>query len=259
MVLLTVATFGSNLTRLREKAGFKTAKSLADAIGSSAPVVSRWENDATGLPEGPTLLRLAKALSCSIEELMDGVDPDYDVVRARVNRDQLARLGVRRGADLATAQPEQVIDANGLRHEAVPIDEDVTNYKRADVPIIQEGEASPVGMIWDAGDPRTTEVEYTSRPYDFRESGAYAVVLRGDSMEPILKRGMRLIMSAVQPVGDGDVAYVQLRNGERLVKIATRVTDGWLLTSANPAHPPRQVHVDEVEHIHKVAYVRFLK
>lgn len=258
MVLLTVATFGSNLTRLREKAGFKTAKSLADAIGSSAPVVSRWENDATGLPEGPTLLRLAKALSCSIEELMDGVDPDYDIVRARATRDQLARLGVKRASELGNVRAEPP-DVDEPGSEAVPVDEDVTNYKRADIPIIQEGDASPIGMIWDAGDPRNSEAEHTSRPYDFRESGAYAVVLRGDSMEPILKRGMRLIMSVVQPVSDGDVAYVQLRNGERLVKIATRVTDGWLLTSANPAHPPRQVHVDEVEHIHKVAYVRFLK
>jgi phage repressor protein C with HTH and peptisase S24 domain len=78
-------------------------------------------------------------------------------------------------------------------------------------------------------------------------------------MQPILKRGMRLIVSVIQPVGDGDLAYVQLKSGERLAKIATRQTDGWLLTSANPAYPPRAVRIDEIQHIHKVAYVRFLK
>lgn len=143
--------------------------------------------------------------------------------------------------------------------DADPLDEDVSDYKRADIPVIQEGEASPNGLIWDAGDPRTSEVEHMSRPYDFRETGAYAVVLRGDSMEPILKRGMRLIMSVKQPVSDGDVAYVQMKSGERLIKIANRMTDAWMLTSANAAHAPRVVHVDEIEHIHKVAWVRFLK
>jgi transcriptional regulator with XRE-family HTH domain len=78
-----VATFGSNLKRLREeRTDFKTKKSLAAALGVASSVVSRWENDVTGLPETPTLLKLSKLLNCSVEELLIGIDPDYDALRA---------------------------------------------------------------------------------------------------------------------------------------------------------------------------------
>lgn len=227
--LSPVPTFGQNLKRLRQAAGFKLSKDLATALDVTPPVVSAWENDQGGLPETPTLFKLAKTVKCRVEDLLEGIDPDYDRVRET------------------------------LSHNAEELDIDVTNYTREDIPVIQEGEASPSGLAWDV-DPRpASEADRTSRPYDFREKGAYAVVLHGDSMEPLLKRGMRLIVSVRQAIADGDLAYVQLRSGERLAKIATRMTDAWLLTSANPAHPPRHVRVDEILHIHKVAYVRFLK
>lgn len=82
----SVATFGGNLTKLRERAGFKTAKALADALDVVPSMISKLENDQQGLPEGPTLLRLAKALRCSVEELLEGVDRDYDDIRSRVLR-----------------------------------------------------------------------------------------------------------------------------------------------------------------------------
>jgi phage repressor protein C with HTH and peptisase S24 domain len=138
--------------------------------------------------------------------------------------------------------------------------DDVRDYKRDDIPIIQEGEASPNGLMWDAESKSLREIDqFTSRPSDYRERGAYAVVLRGDSMEPCMRRGMRLIISPNIAVGDGDIAYVQLKSGERLIKIATKTGDGWLLTSANPAYAPRSVKTDEIEHVHRVAYVRLLK
>lgn len=154
------------------------------------------------------------------------------------------------------------IPKGGARHgssDAEPLDEDVTQYEQDDIPIIQEGDASPNGFVYD-GEPLSADrAARTSRPYDFREKGAYAVVLRGDSMEPTLKRGMRLLVSQVQKVLDGDLVYVQLKSGERLAKIATRQSEGWLLTSANPAYGPRFVKFDDIAHIHKVAYVRLLK
>lgn len=222
----SVATFGQNLQRLRERAGF---------------IVSKLENDQQGLPEGPTLIRLAKVLKCSVDELLEGVDADY----------QTMLIERAKAAEAAVGEAD--------KHEAEPIDEDVRNFQPDDIPLIQEGDASPEGLVWDGEAMRLSEAPRTSRPYDFRESGAYAVVLRGDSMEPLLKRGMRLIISPTQRVTDGDLVYAQLRSGERLAKIATRQANGWLLTSANPSYPPRFVTVDEIEHIHKVAYVRFLK
>ena len=70
-----MASFGENVKRLRERVGLARAKTLAKSIGVAPSVVSRWENDKTGLPEGPTLLKLAKVLDCSLDDLLDGVDP----------------------------------------------------------------------------------------------------------------------------------------------------------------------------------------
>lgn len=75
-----VATFGENLTRLRLRAGFKTSISLADALEVVPSVVSKLENDKQGLPEGPTLLKLAKTCKCAVDELLAGVDDDYDAL-----------------------------------------------------------------------------------------------------------------------------------------------------------------------------------
>lgn len=80
--LVETRTFGQNLKALRERAGFKTAKSLADALGVVPSVISKMENDLQGLPETPTLLRLAKVLRCSIDELLGGLDSGYSVARA---------------------------------------------------------------------------------------------------------------------------------------------------------------------------------
>jgi phage repressor protein C with HTH and peptisase S24 domain len=75
-------------------------------------------------------------------------------------------------------------------------------------------------------------------------------------MLPVFKPGMTLIVSPNVPVNDGDEVYVQLLSGERLIKIARRVSDGWLLESTNPAYEPRFVQKSEVGAIHPVLYAR---
>lgn len=139
---------------------------------------------------------------------------------------------------------------------------DVTTYRKRDIPVIGEGDASPEGTFWDPdGKPLVFVEEWMSRPDDasVRDPSCYAIVLRGDSMEPMLKRGMRLIVSPNIPVGDGDLAYVHLKSGERLVKAVQRDPNGWILESYNRDYPPRFVRRPEVESIHRVAYIRTLK
>jgi transcriptional regulator with XRE-family HTH domain len=75
---VAVGSFGANLKRARLAAGFRKAKDFALALGVKPPVVSEWEHDKGGLPETPTLLRIAKATGTSVESLLVGVDPEYD-------------------------------------------------------------------------------------------------------------------------------------------------------------------------------------
>jgi len=71
------------------------AGQLAKKIGVAPSVVSAWENDKRGLPETPTLFKLAKALNCSIGDLLRGVDEEYDraeIARGEYLNDKLAEL-----------------------------------------------------------------------------------------------------------------------------------------------------------------------
>jgi len=79
-----VGSFGANVARLRKLAGKKGVE-LAKDVNVKPPVLSAWENNRGGLPETPTLLKLAKALKCSVDELLEGVDDAYDEVMRRRN------------------------------------------------------------------------------------------------------------------------------------------------------------------------------
>jgi transcriptional regulator with XRE-family HTH domain len=221
------STFGENLRRVRKAANL-SARELATRVGVTPPVMSKWETQ-KGLPEGPTLLKLAKALSVSIDELLAGVDPEYDMVR-----EERARYGV--SGD--TAQP---------RHP---------------IPILVEGDAPPEGLTWDAdGAPLFHVDEWGSRPGDVRDPRAYLVVVRSEAMEPMIKRGMRAVIAPNEPVADGDLACVHLRAGERLVRAVQHdaAQRGWLLESYNPSARTRFVPDADVAMVHKVAYVRTMK
>ena len=90
-------------------------------------------------------------------------------------------------------------------------------------------------------------------------TGGYAVVLRGDSMEPLLKRGMRLIVSVTQSVADGDLVYAQLKTGDGVKDLRrARTADGY--SRANPSSlQSRGLSNDQIESIHAVVYVRLLR
>jgi phage repressor protein C with HTH and peptisase S24 domain len=147
-----------------------------------------------------------------------------------------------------------------LATEAARIDVDVsTGYRKNDIPVIGEGEASPQGeLFWDDGKPLIEADEWMSRPHDVTDPRAYAVRVRGDSMVPAFYPGMRLIVSPNIPVKTGHRVYVELHGGERLVKVARRQKSGWILESINPAYEPRFVSDDEVGTMHKIAYAKEL-
>lgn len=211
-----LATFGGNVQRLRDRAGFKTAKSLADALQVAASVVSRWENDLTGLPEAPTLLKIAKTVRCSVEELLDGVDPDYQQMLE------------------ARSEAKQVVDDLG-RNEADLIDIDISQYVEGDIPVLGYAEATTDGLIaWtDEGIVRKQVEQWISRPSWIRDKKAYALIVRGDSMIPRYLPGELIIASPNAVVSSGAYACVILKNGERMIKQVYKEQSGWNLISTN--------------------------
>lgn len=91
----TVATIGQNLARLRERAEYTPAE-FARELDLPTQSVSDWENDRRKTVDVATLLRWAKALKCSIDDFVVGLDPEYDalslskVTLSKEQRDWLA-------------------------------------------------------------------------------------------------------------------------------------------------------------------------
>jgi len=138
---------------------------------------------------------------------------------------------------------------------------DVSGYKQDDLPVIAEGDASPRGdVFWSKEGALLETVENRlSRPYDVSDPRAFGVLVRGDSMLPVFRPGMYLVVSPNTPVGDGDEVYVELTSGEHLVKTARRAAGGWILESANPAHEARFVAKEEIEMMHPIVWARRAK
>ena len=203
-------SLGQNIKRLRWEAGLHTQKALADLLGVPQPQVSDWENDRYAVLATLTLVRIAKGLRCSLDQLLAGVDPDYDRIRQ--------------------AGPEPAVEPG----RADPLIGALSH-----VPVVAEGDALPEGF---ASVGRRTEqpgiVQWVSRPGDLRDPNAYGVRIRGDSMLPAYRPNTIAIATPGRRVQDGDEVYAQLRSGERLIRLLRAVHGGCMLLSYNHAYSP---------------------
>jgi len=215
---LANVSLGQNIKRLRWEAGFQTQKALADLLGVPQPRVSDWENDRYAVLETTTLVRIAKGLRCSIDQLLVGVDPDYDRIR------QAGRVHA-----VKAAHADSLID---------PL---------ADIPVVVEGDALPEGFT--RGGRRTERpgiVQWVPRPRDLRDPNAYGVRIRGDSMIPAYRPNTIVIVTPRRRVQDGDEVYAHLGSGERLVRLVRTIRGGCLLQSYNHVYRPLLLHRKDV-------------
>lgn len=236
-MLGVVPTLGQRISELREAADLSVAD-LAGRIGVGYQSVWDWENDRRKTVELDTLFKLAKGLNTTIDTLLEGVDEGYETVKRVLLKKPLALV---EGAA-----------------EAEVLDIDVTTgYKRNDIPVIAEGDASPQSnLFWDEAGLRSDVEDRISRPFDVRDPLAYGVKVRGDSMMPRYRPGETLVVSPNTDVEDGDEVYVALLSGERLLKVARRSPGGWILESENRAYPARFVKKNEIGTMHPILWIR---
>src|SRR5678816_3240652 len=79
-MLALVASVGDNIRNLRKRAGYKTQGAFAAALGLPQPRVSDMENNRYEIPETPSLLKIAKLLQVSLDEILSGFDSSYDAI-----------------------------------------------------------------------------------------------------------------------------------------------------------------------------------
>ncbi len=231
-----VATVGQNLRRMREAAG-RDQKVIAAEMGVPQSQLSNWENDRYQTLDTRTLLRLAKAYNATVEDLLAGVDDEYEQLKAVMLSEHHERGGT---------------------HDGERTGEDIyTHYKANEIPVIAEGHATPQpNLFWSTDGTLLAEVEErVARPSGITDPHAYAIRVIGDSMMPRFKPGERLIAAPRQSVQDGDEVYVELLSGERLIKEARRAPGGWMLVSYNPAYPPRVVRAEDIGAMHPIVHI----
>jgi transcriptional regulator with XRE-family HTH domain len=82
-MLCPVRTLGQNIRELREGRGFKTQRAFALALKVEQSRLADWETNRYKSIEFANLVLMAKVLRTSIDVLIEGVDPEYDLIRQK--------------------------------------------------------------------------------------------------------------------------------------------------------------------------------
>jgi phage repressor protein C with HTH and peptisase S24 domain len=113
-------------------------------------------------------------------------------------------------------------------------------------PLLGFAKAGNDGYFDDAGFPVGDGWEEVRFP-GLETEDVYALEITGDSMEPVYRRGDRIVVAPAMTVRKGDRVVARTKDGEVLAKVLGRMTERTVeLLSLNPAYPPRELSRGEL-------------
>jgi phage repressor protein C with HTH and peptisase S24 domain len=113
-------------------------------------------------------------------------------------------------------------------------------------PLLGFAKAGSDGQFDDAGFPIGDNWEEVRFP-GLETENVYALEISGDAMEPVYRRGDRIVVAPGVPVRRGDRVVVRKKGGEVLAKVLGRQTERFIeLISLNPAADPRELARDDL-------------
>ena len=130
----------------------------------------------------------------------------------------------------------------------------------ARLPLVGTAQADGVELAFDYTDqgfPPGAADEFLSAPAELADPNAYALLIRGDGMEPLLREGDRVVVSPAQPFVPRRLHVVRARDGRAWLRLVERHGDTYSLLSINPAYPPVYLHADDLAWLHSVTSIRF--
>jgi phage repressor protein C with HTH and peptisase S24 domain len=108
-------------------------------------------------------------------------------------------------------------------------------------PLLGFAKAGNDGYFDDAGFPVGDGWEEVRFP-GLETENVYALEITGDSMEPVYRRGDRIVVAPGVQVRKGDRVVARTKDGEVLAKVLGRQTERMIeLISLNPAYKPREL------------------
>jgi SOS-response transcriptional repressor LexA len=169
--------------------------------------------------------------------------------------------------------PEKIAAMVGKKHELSELRGLMEDLLRGELTSVGEAESLPAQIhivgradagevelaleYTDHGFPPGAAEEHLSLTADLSDPNAYALEIRGRSMEPLFSEGDRVIVSPSRPFVPGKLCVVRARGGKVWLRRVERHGDTYSLLSVNPAYPPVYLHARDVAWLHAVTSVRF--
>lgn len=137
------------------------------------------------------------------------------------------------------------------------IAEEAPSFILNDIPEINLSQAGRRTFFDSNGLPVGTWPKKYHRPNDVTDPHAYIVRVDGDSMEPVLKKGNRLLCVTNEQAQNGDLVVAQLYRGAVVAKELSLKNENFVvLKSINPLYDPIVVTREEIRAIHPVVWIK---
>ena len=123
------------------------------------------------------------------------------------------------------------------------------------IPVIGLAQAGDEGFFDDAGFPCGGSWEDVRVPGELDEN-VYALEIAGDSMDPVLRAGDKILVAPNATVRRGDRVVVKTRDGEVMAKELRRLTEKVVeLISVNPDYEDRNLRREDVLWIGRIIWI----
>ncbi|HET9230104.1 MAG TPA: helix-turn-helix transcriptional regulator [Vitreimonas sp.] len=121
------------------------------------------------------------------------------------------------------------------------------------IPIVGMARAGADGFFDEQGFP--VGADETVRFPDLGDERVYALEIAGDSMEPVFRAGVLVIVEPGGSVRRGDRVVVRTRAGEVMAKVLGRRNEQSIeLISLNPTHAPRTLPTSDIDWIARILW-----
>jgi transcriptional regulator with XRE-family HTH domain len=217
---MTDETFRHNLEEAMRSSGV-SAQQLSMAAGLGRTAVHDILKGHSRQPRPATILALARALGVKPEDLYGGPLPEEASNRSHQPA-QILDPTAGSGGFLAKA-----ILGTKRRPPTIPTLEFAGRWPSGprDLPILGEARGGADGVFLHNGDT----LAYSERPPSLvGVRNAYAVIMRGTSMEPRYYDGDLLQVHPLKPVHAMNFVHFEMRDGQSFVKQYLRRDDEWV-------------------------------
>jgi phage repressor protein C with HTH and peptisase S24 domain len=210
-------TLGKRIAFLRELKGWNQSE-LAREMKVTPQSVQAWEAG-KNVPRQQKMTRLAEVLGVSVGELMsdDAIDGEFQRI---------------------TGQLESNVE------QGPPI---VSPYRA--IPIVGTAQMGADGY-WYA----LEEADGTVDAYS-RDASAYALRLKGDSMEPAIHSGWVAVIEPDRDYFPGEYVMVRTTEGESMLKRLLYSNEAEVSLLSVNGHTIRNIPTEQIEHIHSVGAI----